>query len=143
MKLKNITPILNVTSVAASIAWFQSLGWKHGFVWGPSGMMPPGADASFLVSATFASVSSGEVEIFLCGDGQGSRGDPAQLISEDAGGVWMSWWLPTKSDVDAAHALAVSLGMIITQPPTDEPWGIREYHLRHPDGHTFRVSSGC
>ena len=26
-------------------------------------------------------------------------------------------------------------------PPTDEPRGIREFHLRHPDGHTFRV--GC
>jgi hypothetical protein len=26
--------------------------------------------------------------------------------------------------------------------PTDEPWGVREFHLRHPDGHTFQVSSG-
>jgi len=26
-------------------------------------------------------------------------------------------------------------------PPTDEPWGVREFHLRHPDGHTFRVGA--
>jgi hypothetical protein len=26
--------------------------------------------------------------------------------------------------------------------PTDEPWNVREFHLRHPDGHTFRVSAG-
>ena len=25
---------------------------------------------------------------------------------------------------------------------TDEPWGVREFHLRHPDGHMFRVSGG-
>lgn len=26
-------------------------------------------------------------------------------------------------------------------PPTDEPWGMREFHLVHPDRHTFRVSA--
>jgi hypothetical protein len=25
-------------------------------------------------------------------------------------------------------------------PPTDEPWGVREMHVVHPDGHTFRIS---
>ena len=25
-------------------------------------------------------------------------------------------------------------------PPTDEPWGVREMHVRHPDGHVFRIS---
>jgi hypothetical protein len=33
-------------------------------------------------------------------------------------------------------------GFTVTWPPTDEPWGVREFHLRHPDGHTFRVSAG-
>ena len=28
------------------------------------------------------------------------------------------------------------------RPPTDEPWGVREFHLRHPDGHTFRIGAG-
>jgi hypothetical protein len=27
-------------------------------------------------------------------------------------------------------------------PPTDEPWGVREMHIRHPDGHVFRISKG-
>ncbi len=31
--------------------------------------------------------------------------------------------------------------MTVTFPPTDEPWGVREFHLRHPEGHTFRVSA--
>ena len=54
----------------------------------------------------------------------------------------MSWWLPSPADVDAAHALALHHGMTVTWPPTDEPWGVREFHLRHPDGHTFRVGAG-
>ena len=32
--------------------------------------------------------------------------------------------------------------MEVSWPQTDEPWGVREFHLRHPDGQTFRVSSG-
>ena len=31
--------------------------------------------------------------------------------------------------------------MIVTDTPTNEPWGVREFHRRHPDGHTFRVSA--
>jgi hypothetical protein len=42
----------------------------------------------------------------------------------------------------AAHELALQHDLEISWPPTDEPWGVREFHLRHPDGHTFRVSAG-
>jgi hypothetical protein len=30
-------------------------------------------------------------------------------------------------------------GLEITYPPTNEPWGVREMHGRHPDGHVFRI----
>jgi hypothetical protein len=35
----------------------------------------------------------------------------------------------------------VQLGYDVARAPTDEASGVREFHLRHPDGHTFRVSS--
>ena len=54
----------------------------------------------------------------------------------------MTWWMGSPAEVDALHQIAVSKGLIVTYPPTDEPWGVREFHLRHPDGHMFRVSSG-
>jgi uncharacterized glyoxalase superfamily protein PhnB len=54
----------------------------------------------------------------------------------------MSWWVESPAEVDAQHASAVAQGLTVTWPPTDEPWGVREFHLRHPDGHTFRVSAG-
>lgn len=54
----------------------------------------------------------------------------------------MSWWLESPAAVDEAYKLAIEKGCTVTMPPTDEPWNVREFHLRHPDGHTFRVSAG-
>jgi hypothetical protein len=28
----------------------------------------------------------------------------------------------------------------VTWPPTDQAWTVREMHVRHPDGHVFRIS---
>jgi hypothetical protein len=123
MKLNNLTPILNVSDVPASLEWFEALGWERGFVWDDE----VGMHSS---EPTFASIQAGDdAEIFLCYGEQGARP------------VWMSWFLPNRGELDAAHARAVELGYEISMPPTDEPWGMREFHLRHPDGHTFRVSA--
>jgi uncharacterized glyoxalase superfamily protein PhnB len=88
-------------------------------------------------------VANGDCEIFLCKDGQGARGGPLPRYAgdDDTGAVWMSWWLSKPADVDALHALALERTFTVTYPPTDEPWGVREFHLRHPDGHTFRISA--
>ena len=130
MTVQHLTPILNVSDMAASFAWFEAVGWAKKWDWGD----PP----------TFGAVGCGEVEIFLCLGGQGSRGGPSprHADDDDTGGVWMSWFLPAPADVDAAHTRAVQHGLTVTRPPTDEPWGVREFHLRHPDGHTFRVGAG-
>jgi uncharacterized glyoxalase superfamily protein PhnB len=73
-------------------------------------------------------VLAGGLEIFLCRDGQGGRDD------NDA---WMSIWV---DDVDGVHERALAAGLEITHPPTDEPWNVREFHVRHPDGHVLRIS---
>ena len=36
----------------------------------------------------------------------------------------------------------LAAGLDVTFPPTDMPWNVREMHLRHPDGHVFRVGRG-
>lgn len=133
MTVRSVTPILNVSSVTESIAWFMRLGWSHGFVW-PHGDPHP----------NFGSVCSDKAEIFLCLGAQGSRGTvmPSAPGDDRTDGVWMSWWLDTPAEVDALHATALRHAMIVTMPPEDKPWGVREFHLRHPDGHMFRVSAG-
>ena len=131
MLAKGLTPILNVSDFQASVAWFEKLGWKKDWDWGD----PP----------SFGSVCSGECAIFLCRDGQGGRGksDLATTFGPDGDaadkGVWMTIWV---DDVDAVHRECLAQGLDVTWPPTDMPWNVREMHVRHPDGHVFRISRG-
>jgi uncharacterized glyoxalase superfamily protein PhnB len=64
-----------------------------------------------------------------------STGGPGADQQADQG-AWMSIWV---DDVDAVHAHCVAEGLEVTYPPTDEPWNVRELHVRHPDGHVFRI----
>jgi uncharacterized glyoxalase superfamily protein PhnB len=41
-------------------------------------------------------------------------------------------------DVDGLHAAYVKRGVDIVEPPTSQPWGLREFALREPDGHLLR-----
>jgi hypothetical protein len=74
MRATGLNPILNVSDLPASFAWFRRLGWEKAWDWGD----PP----------TFGAVRSGDCEIFLCLEGQGGRG------------MWMSLWV---DDVGAIH----------------------------------------
>lgn len=42
-------------------------------------------------------------------------------------------------DVDAAYAVAVESGADIVHGLTDEPWGVRRFFVRDPDGHVVNV----
>lgn len=44
-------------------------------------------------------------------------------------------------DVDAAYAAANAAGAEIVHPLTDEPWGVRRFFVRDPDGHVINVLS--
>lgn len=132
MVAHGLTPILNVSDLARSFAWFEQLGWRKLWDWGT----PP----------TFGAVGSGVCEIFLCLGGQGGRGrggggptfgpDGDQTADQ---GVWMSVWV---DDVDAVYRRCLEQGLDVAFPPSDMPWRVREMHVRHPDGHVFRISRG-
>src|SRR5262245_36647386 len=115
MKLTGLTPILNVSNVPASIAWFEKLGWERSFTYNDGGMIECASDRNAHGPAQFAGIHCGEAESFLCQDGQGSRGVPGAPNTDDdqTGGVWMSWWLKTPLEVDEVHSVAVENGMII------------------------------
>ena len=52
MQPKRITPILNVSNIQDSFAWFEKLGWEKSWAWGD----PP----------DFGGICAGSCEIFLC-----------------------------------------------------------------------------
>ena len=132
MLAKRITPILNVSNLQESFEWFEKLGWQKAWDWGD----PP----------DFGAVCSGECEIFLCLNAQGGRGRGAGGMTfggdgdETADrGAWMSIFV---DDVEPIYQRCKEQGLEVTWPPTDMPWGIREMHVRHPDGHVFRIGHG-
>lgn len=132
MHAKGLTPILNVSDLEQSFEWFRKLGWKKAWDWGD----PP----------TFGAVRTGKCEIFLCVDGQGGRGkgENTSTFGAEGGetadkGVWISLWV---DDVDDVHRHCAGQGIEIMFGPADMPWSVRELHIRHPDGHVFRVSQG-
>jgi hypothetical protein len=134
MKVEQVVPILNVSDVQASFAWFAKLGWSKSFQWCAEGSAS-GPD--------FGGVSLDGYEIFLCRDGQGSRGRGANARTGGPGadqradkGAWVSIWV---DDVDAVLEQCLAELLEVTYPPTDEPWGVRELHVRHPDGHVLRI----
>jgi catechol 2,3-dioxygenase-like lactoylglutathione lyase family enzyme len=113
MQAHGVTPILNVSDLDASFAWFGKLGWAKLWEWGD----PP----------DFGAVGNGGCEIFLSADGQGARG------------FWLTVWV---GDVDAVLETCLAEGILVIRPPKNEPWGVRELHVRHPDGHVLRISRG-
>lgn len=132
MRALGLTPILNVSNMEKSFSWFEWLGWKKLWDWGT----PPG----------FGAVGSWGSQLFLCHDCQGGRGRSQLDVTTgvegaDAAdkGVWMSIWV---EDVDVVHCRCLEQGIEVTHPPTDEPWDVREMHIRHPDGHVFRIGRG-
>ena len=170
MKITSVTPILNVSDVPASVIWFERIGWGRSFSWNDGGMIkradlhnehgpakfaglfattpstkpdstpetPPGSTPDSTPDKTTGKAPP--PMLFLCKDGQGAR-DPRPCLdpaSDKYGGVWLSWWVES---VDTAHAACVAAGVEIVRPPKTEPWGVREFLIRHPDGHYFRISS--
>ena len=95
-----LTPILNVSDFDASVTWFEKVGFTPGFRWSDTDDAP----------ATFGAVLWGNIEIFLCVDAQGGRGD---------NGAWMSIFV---DDVDAVYDRCARAGLDTLQPPEDKPW---------------------
>jgi catechol 2,3-dioxygenase-like lactoylglutathione lyase family enzyme len=130
MLVKALTPILNVSNIEKSFEWFEKLGWEKGWAWGDP--------------VRFGGVCSGGVEIFLCHNAQGGRGKGSASTTFGQGenevsdkGVWMTLWV---DDVDEIYRHCLAQHIEITWSPTDMPWNVREMHVRHPDGHVFRIS---
>src|SRR6266436_6191065 len=122
MHAKRLTPILNVSDIQQSFAWFEKRGWKKGWDWGN----PP----------TFGGVCSGECEIFLCQDGQGGRGKSDLSTTRGVAdgedqGVWMSIWV---DDVAAIHQRAVGCPRDARTPP-------RRPRLQNQPGNRRTVTS--
>ncbi|WP_346619752.1 VOC family protein [Blastococcus montanus] len=75
--------------------------------------------------------------VTLADPATGSR--QISLVSHDATAPVVPVVSVEVDDVDAAHAAAVASGAEIVHPLTDEPWGVRRFFVRDPDGNVLNV----
>ena len=64
-----------------------------------------------------------------------------QLVSSDATAAEVPVISIHVDDVDSAHEDASRLGYEIVHPLTTEPWGVRRFFVRAPDGNVLNVVS--
>jgi predicted enzyme related to lactoylglutathione lyase len=66
-------------------------------------------------------------------------GANVQLVTQDATSPESPVISVHTDDVDGAYAEARQLGYEIVHPLTTEPWGVRRFLLRAPDGNVINV----
>ena len=109
-----LTPILYVRDFAEAMNYYtEKLLFEKLWDWGD----PP----------TFGAVRLGQVEIFFCLRDQGNPG------------TWLSIFV---DDVDDYFEQITQRGADVIFGPTDEPWGVREIHVRDPNQHVIRFGHG-
>lgn len=117
-------PILNVANTAASLQYYiERLGFELVFAWCDETQSDnPGVP-------TFGEVRRGQAAVMLA---QGEQGGP---------GMWIYPDVHSAAELEALHAEYVRKGALITAPPTDKPWGMREMWVQDLDGHTLRLGA--
>jgi catechol 2,3-dioxygenase-like lactoylglutathione lyase family enzyme len=63
------------------------------------------------------------------------------VVREDATAPVVAQITVEVADVDAVHAEAVRRGLAIVHPLTDEPWGVRRFFVKDPNGVVLNVVS--
>ncbi|HYN92882.1 MAG TPA: VOC family protein [Pilimelia sp.] len=67
-------------------------------------------------------------------------GANVQLVTQDASAPEDPVLSVQVDDVDGAYAEAQRLGYEIVHPLTTEPWGVRRFFVRAPDGNVINIA---
>ena len=114
MSVSRIVPNINTADPAASKPFYEGvLG------------LDTAMDMGWII--TFASPSNPMAQVSVVASA--TRAEPHTDISVDV------------ADVDACHAAAQQQGYSIVYPLTDEPWGVRRFFVRDPNGAIVNVVS--
>lgn len=120
-QIHSVQPVLPVPDVAAAADWFcRVLGFELDFLHGEP-------------------VVHGRVKL-----GDRSNGDPVYIhLSRREGPIQPcgETRLHVGHDIDGLHAHIVSAGGTVLQPPTDQPWGLREMVVQGPSGHPLVLAA--
>jgi predicted enzyme related to lactoylglutathione lyase len=114
MSVRRIVPNINSADPAAAKPFYQEVLGLH-----------TAMDMGWII--TFASPSNPTAQISIVASA--TRSEPHADISIEV------------ADVDGCHAAAQRHGYSIVYPLTDEPWGVRRFFVRDPQGVIVNVVS--
>jgi catechol 2,3-dioxygenase-like lactoylglutathione lyase family enzyme len=107
-----------VSDVVRSHAYYaERLGFRSPRMWGD----PP----------TFCITQRDGLELMLA---QVDDGKPVHPNAENAGRIDVYFWV---NDADALHSEYSQKGADVVCQPEDQPYGMREFLVRDPDGHVL------
>jgi catechol 2,3-dioxygenase-like lactoylglutathione lyase family enzyme len=114
MSIRRIVPNINSANPSASRSFYEGvLG------------LDTAMDMGWII--TFASPTNPTAQVSVVASD--SRNEPHADISVEV------------ADVDACHAAAQRQGLSMVYPLTDEPWGVRRFFVRDPNGTIVNVVS--
>ncbi|MFI6868536.1 VOC family protein [Nocardia sp. NPDC050406] len=112
MTIRRVVPDLRTDDMARSRAFYRELGFEEVM------------DLGWVVTLASPSNPTAQVLLFAPND---EEPHPDMSVEVD--------------DVDAAHAAMVAAGAEIVYALRDEPWGVRRFFVRDPNGKIVNVVS--
>jgi uncharacterized glyoxalase superfamily protein PhnB len=117
-----VAPGITTNDLEKSLAWYTKVvGFAVGERWEKDGKL---AGVELKAGKT----------IFMLGQDDWQKGRDRKK------GEGFRLYCSTTGDVDAYAAKIAARGGVLDQPPTDQPWGMRDFSLTDPDG--FKITIG-
>ena len=110
-RIENVTPILNVSDMNRSLAFYTDILGFEKADWGDD---------------SFTSINRDKMGIYLCKGAQG------------VSGTWI--WIGFDGDIFSLHQQLKAKGVTIQLPPTNFSWAY-ELQVVDPDGHVLRFGT--
>jgi len=123
LELQSITPFLTANDLQASIAWYRDI---LGFSVAEEYKMND--------KVMGVRMQAGAVQLMIGQDDFAKGRDRVK-------GVALRFYFQTNQDIDELAAAVRERGGKLTQEPTDQPWGRRDFAVVDPDGFTISITS--
>lgn len=123
LRLRSIAPSITASDFEKSLAWYRDV---LGFIVGET-MEQDGKIVG-------ASLRAGAVEVYIGQDDFAKGHDRVK-------GLGFRLYATTAQDIDALASAIESRGGVLAEPPTDRPWGTRDFAVVDPDGFLISISS--
>jgi uncharacterized glyoxalase superfamily protein PhnB len=121
LRLRSVAPGFTVGDLDKSVAWYRDvLGFHPGDRWESDGKLMG------------IEMVAGRVVFMLTQDDWKKGRDRVK-------GEGVRIYCTTVQDVDVLARRAKSQGAKLTQEPSDQPWGMRDFALNDPDGYKITV----